>query len=348
MGRGETELEITDFLIIIRDEMGLNPAFFVIDYKPAWELALRKIFPNALIIRCGFHTVQLVNRGILTELNQLSQTKFKLVLKELKRLYQAIKQQLMQGEPLDFQCTTPQAVALSVIYNLLVELFQANPVAQVQACLDTILEQLTTQDTPLTVQLAAELRTRLPPNGLTARNLKYYRQKVKGALSLVLRQVRRQVKQAHKEFTRGKFLLLKRPEKLSAHELHFLLEFLDMYPEFGKYRELSLRISDIYHLPPERITRALIEDIELWEGAHPALQSAINTLKKNTTEILNFVLLYSQFPPKKKRKIPRVTPEPQMKKVKDLYRNKCGFRTIETTQLLLENQLQCPIFVCST
>ncbi len=87
--------------------------------------------------------------------------------------------------------------------------------------------------------------------------------------------------------------------------------------------------------------------IDLWEDPHPTLRSAVETLKKNIDKILNFLRLYSHPKYKPYGKISRVTPEPQMKKIKDPYRNKCGFRTLETTQLLLENQLNCQVFVSS-
>ncbi|MHA1265922.1 MAG: hypothetical protein ACTSRS_11890 [Candidatus Helarchaeota archaeon] len=71
-------------MIILRDDLTVEPEFIVVDYKPAWESAILKIFPDAIIIRCSFHTVQLVNRGISKELNRVSKGKFKNIIKKIK------------------------------------------------------------------------------------------------------------------------------------------------------------------------------------------------------------------------------------------------------------------------
>jgi len=347
LGRGENEPEITAFLIILRDDLALNPAFIIVDYKPAWELALQKIFPNAIIIRCGFHTVQLVNRGILKELNQISRRRFKAVIKETRKLYQAIKQQIQQGEAIDFKCKNTIVSQFHYFYNLVAELFKTEQLNRFETCLSVTFEKLVQHGTSFSKQLREELLDRLPKKGLTEKNLKYYRQKVKGALSLVIRQFRRQVEQEYKAFNKVKFVLFKRPENLSSYESEFLAKYLKQYSEFCKYRNLSMRISNIYHDPPDKLTPSIIEDIELWVGAHSELEHAIKTLKKNVEKIFNFLPLYSKKKYKKYAKISRVSPEPQMRKIKDLYRKKFGFRTIETTQLLLENQLNCPVFVNS-
>lgn len=251
----------------------------------------------------------------------------------------------MQGKELKKDGKNPIVALFQYFYNVLVELFRVDLLPQFKVCLEAILEQLHTHGTPYAEKLHAELTGRLPLKGLTAKNMKYYRLKVRAALSLVLRQFRQQVEQDQRDFKQVKFLLLKRPEKLSPYESRVLVEFLKIHPEFQKYRDLSLRISNIYHMPPEKLTRTMIEDIELWADPHPTLRSAVETLKKNIDKIFNFVRLSSHPKYKKYGKIPRVTPEPHIKKIKDLYRNKCGFRTLATTQLLLENQLNCQVFI---
>lgn len=270
---------------------------------------------------------------------------FKAVLKEISALYQTIKEYIWQGDKIHFKFKETTVAHFQYLCNLLAALFKIKPLNRFKTCLEAILAKLTHCGTRYSEKLRAELITRLPRTGLTERNLKYYRKKVKGAFSLILRQFRGELEAAKQEFKKGKFLLLKRPEKLSTYESEFLTNYLKNYPEFCKYRNLSLRISNIYHDPPEKLTPSIIADIELWEDAHPDLQHAITTLKKNIDKIFNFVQLDSAKKYKNYGKISRVTPEPQMRKIKDLYRTKFGFRTVETTRLLLENQLACPMVV---
>ena len=336
-----------EFLIILRDDLTVEPEFIVVDYKPAWESAILKIFPDAIIIRCSFHTVQLVNRGISKELNRVSKGKFKNIIKEIKTLYQTIKKYIMDGETFEIKLENPIVASFHYFYQLIIALFQTDQLSKFKTSLNGILEKLSRHNTPYSKSLREELIQRLPKNGLTEKNLKYYRQKVKGALSLVLRQFRYTLEQAQKEFKKMKTILLKRPENLTSHEAQFLTNYLKNNSEFCKYRELSMRISNIYHDPPEKLQPSIITAIELWEGAHPALEKAIKTIKKNVDKIFNFLEIYSRKKFQKYSKISRTTPEPKMKKIKDLYREKYGFRTIETTRLLLENRLNCPIFVSS-
>ncbi|MHA1265921.1 MAG: transposase [Candidatus Helarchaeota archaeon] len=251
----------------------------------------------------------------------------------------------MDGEELEIKVKNTIVASFHYFYTLIMELFKIDQLPKFKTSLATSLENLTIHDTKYSKSLREELIKRLPKNGLTEKNLKYYRQKVKGALALVLRQFRRQLEQAQKEFNKVKTILLKRPENLSTHEAKFLTTYLKRHSEFCKYRNLSMRISNIYHDPPEKLTPSIITDIELWAEAHPDLTKAIKTFKKNVDKIFNFLQIYSQKKFQKYPKISRVTPEPQMRKIKDLVRKKYGFRTVETTQLLLENQLNCPIFV---
>lgn len=200
-----------------------------------------------------------------------------------------------------------------------------------------ILERLSTSSARL---LRDELLKRLPPNGLTPKSFPYYQKKLKGAFSLLMRIVRHQIERAKKAFGQMKYTLLKRSENLSSQESDALNEFLTKSPEFKKHRELSLRISDIYHVPPETLTKSIITDIELWEEAGNPLQAAVKTLKKNVQEIFNFTQVFPKPVPNEVIKKVRSGPEPSMRKIKDVVRSKFGFRTPEMSQFYLEQQLE--------
>ncbi len=65
LGRGEDQQEIEKFLVLFKKKLGAQPKSIVVDYKPAWDVAIRRVFPNTMIIRDGLHTVQLISRAIL-------------------------------------------------------------------------------------------------------------------------------------------------------------------------------------------------------------------------------------------------------------------------------------------
>ncbi|MHA1269980.1 MAG: hypothetical protein ACTSPY_09370 [Candidatus Helarchaeota archaeon] len=106
-----------------------------------------------------------------------------------------------------------------------------------------------------------------------------------------------------------------------------------------------MRISDIYRRNSEELKRSIIMDIELWENAHKNLESAIKTLKKNVEKIFNFTKEEYRVKFKNGKKIKRVNAEYEMRKIKKLYRQKYGFRTIKMTIILMKNILKCEIEV---
>jgi len=200
-------------------------------------------------------------------------------------------------------------------------------------------------NTEYSLSLSEELLTRLPSNGLTVKNVKYYKIKIKGTLSQVMRAFRCRIEQEKKAFTGMRYLLLKRAEKLTDYESASLAQFLKKFPFFKKYRVLSLRISDIYHLPSSSLTDSIITDITLWNGAGADLRAAVKTLKKNVREIFNFLRVFPKNTPESLYKKVRTSPEPVMRKIKDVVRTRFGLRTSEQSQLYLEQQLKCQVII---
>lgn len=281
LGRGENEQEITTLCLLLKEKLAEHPKSIVTDYKPAWDRGIRNVFPETLLIRDGFHTVQLINQAIFKELSAISKELFTKPIKELKTLYLAIKKESWCGSAITFVPEHASVKEFPSFYALLVKLYIIKEFQWFIPELNKvmlILERLSTSSARL---LRDELLKRLPPNGLTPKSFPYYQKKLKGAFSLLMRVVRHQIEQAKKAFGQMKYTLLKRSENLSSQESDALNEFLTKSPEFKKHRELSLRISDIYHVPPETLTKSIITDIELWEEAGNPLQAAVKTLKKN-------------------------------------------------------------------
>jgi len=165
-------------------------------------------------------------------------------------------------------------------------------------------------------------------------------------MSLVIRRFRRQLERDKKELSRGKYLLVTRPENLSKPGVKKLEKFLLKFPKFKRYRELSLRISNIYHVPTNQLTETIITGIKLWKDASSNLKAAVKTLNKNVNKIFNFTHLFPAGTPDKYYRKVRVSNEYSMRKVKDVVRERYGFRNTEMTQLYLENKLNCQVILC--
>ena len=345
LGRGENEEDITNLCRLLQKALKGAPKSVVIDYKSAWEVGIKKVFPTTLIIRDGFHTVRLLNTAILKELMTISEPMFASVIRETKRLTALIKKDQWQGNGVKFAPQNPVIKEFKYFYALLTNLSKISELSHFKKVLDRVIWKLRSLNTDHAHILWNELIYRLPAHGVTKSNVKYYKIKLRGALSLVMRQFRWQVERAKKEFMQVKYLLVKRPEHCSERQTQFLTAYLKKFPALQKYRALSLRISDIYHMAPELLTDSIITGIELWEDAIQPLTAAVTTLKKHVKEILNFKAVFPKGTPFASYKKVRTSPECKMRKIKDVYRNRYGFRTPGMSQLYLENELKCPVII---
>ena len=345
LGRGENVQETTRFCKALKHPLKSAPKTIVVDYNPVWDVAIKKVFPNSLIIRDGFHTVQLINRAILKELNSISVDFFGFNINEVKRLYRLIKEDNWKGKLTQINLQSEVLKDFKKYYLFFVDLFKNTAPNRFYQNFGEVFLKIRNSNNMFSEKFCKELINRIPINGFTERNLKYYRKKVRGALSLVMRQFRQDLEQDKREFNHARYLLLKRPEKLSEFEQLKINEFLLRFPKFTRYRDLSLRISNIYHTHPKLLKHSIISDIKLWNNPHPAVKAAVKTLKKNVNEIFNFTKLPYKKMMKKYYKKVRVSPESNVRKIKDLVRKKFGFRKVDMTRLFLENQLNCHVLI---
>lgn len=331
--------------MLLKEQLAKDPISIVTDYNPAWDRGIRHVFPETLLIRDGFHTVQLINQAIFKDLKAISKELFAKPIKAIKCLYHAIKKDKWAGTEIILVSEHAITREFQYFYTVLVKLYtidELSPFVQELKRVMEVLEKVRTNSAQLLVN---ELRKRLPKNGLTPKNLKYYKKNLTGAFSLLMRAVRHQLEHEKKEFARMKYTLVKRDENLSNPESAALNTFLKKFPEFMKYRALALRISNIYHVPPELLTKSIILNIKLWAEAGAPLVAAVNTLKKNVQEILNFTRVFPKKTQKELLKKVRTGPEPTMRKIKDVVRNRFGLRTPQMAQYYLESQLSCQVII---
>ena len=84
--RGEDQQEIGKFLVLLKKKLGAQPKSIVVNYKPAWDVAIKRVFPNTMIIRDGFHTVQLISRAILKSIQKLTKQIYSVLIRDTIKL----------------------------------------------------------------------------------------------------------------------------------------------------------------------------------------------------------------------------------------------------------------------
>ncbi|MHA1799552.1 MAG: transposase [Candidatus Helarchaeota archaeon] len=345
LGVGENADEIKKLLLILKKKLPFIPKLICVDFAPAWIEAITEIFPECEIQICCFHVMQLLNRALLKDLNRYKKTVFDQVINEARQLRKELLMKEKEGIPILIAPTNPALQVIHSNFMTLGEILREDDPKKFIASFHELFNVLKDDITLLTQQLIEDLLARIPRGGVTKKNLKYYKKEVYKAFRKNVRLLRVKFEKDKKEFSRSRFSLLTRPEKLSPSDKDELESFLQKYPKFRKFRVLSLKMSDILRLPPQDVSIDLILTLSIWDDASKELQAAMTTIKKRAREIIAYSKHLADEEDLSRLKRIRVNAEPEMRKVKKSVRSHFGFRTEKTTQFYLESQLQCPVVI---
>jgi len=322
-----------------------KPKLITVDFSGSWDGPIEQVFPGSKIQRCEFHAIQLLNRAILKDLTGFGRERFASQIKELRQFSRCLKKEMPVKKMRKTKWTCKPVLNSLPHYVILRKLKRIKDVTGFTNSFFGFLRKLNEGKSQFDLFFAEELTRRLPINGLTAKNLKYFKKKIFQAQRKVLRVFREQIEGEKKRFSECRFLLLTRPERLSARNQEILTQFLSDYPEFQKYRDLSLDLGEIFRLTSRRQAEKRLKNLEIWEDAHLDLKAAIKTLKTHHAELLRFHEVVASNEELNSRKGIRCVAEYQMRAIKKLYRAKFGFRTKKNTRLYLQGVLNCHTYI---
>lgn len=348
MGTGERIEEITFFLKWVRDELGLNPGFVTMDFDDSWEIGVKIVFPDAKIIICTFHAIQLLTRGLIKEFNRLQRERNNIFINECK-----IARRRALANERGKKDTNPAPLTSEFCRIWLDFAFAFDALIRVQdpdsftKSLDGLLGRMRAWNQDVASKFSEKIDSKKPKKGFTKRSLQYSATKFGKMWRSVLTTIRKEREEKKKEFSRIKYLLLKKPRNLAEWEKSDLKSFLKENPWARPYRETIRRFYNLLEKPPKSTPSLDFLDKILQDDSHDWLKSAINTLKTRREQVFNFVKALKIHPEWEDSRSFKVNPEPIMRRVNDLARGQYGFRSDEMAAFKIEQFLNCPVILSS-
>ena len=346
MGVGERGDETTLFLTWLRDVLGLHPKYITIDFDDAWDVGVKAVFPNAIILRCTFHVVQLLTRGLVKEFNRLQKElngNFIKECNEVRRISLAAEKgaDIATKKPLAQDFCKRWLAFSQEIHQLQQE---CEPRA-FTVSLDTTLTQIRAWNAEAFKLFQTKLDEKMPKGDFTIKGLAWFKPELGKKWRSMLTEIRQKREEKKSEFASTKYLLMKKPRNMEKWEEKELRAFLKENPWARPYRETIRRFYNLLDNPPDTTPSLDFLDNILHEDSHDYLKSAINTLKEKREQVFNFVKALKVHPKWKDSLMFKMNPEPTMKRINDLARVQYGLRSDNMASYKLEQYLKCPIFI---
>jgi hypothetical protein len=349
LGAGEREEEIIPFLRWIREMIDVDPEYITIDFDDAWESSVKIVFPDATIIICTFHAVQLLTRGMLKEFNRLQKENNTVFIKECG-LARKASIAIDKGKFLasNFHFSQQFCATWLAFYQKISAFDEVNTALSFTKLLSTIRGKMKTWHPEAAALFEQKIMAKLPKQGITPKSMKYIKNELKQKWRAVLREFRDDRKKKMHEFAEAKYLLLKKPKNMAGWETEHLDTFLRNNTWAIPYRNTILQFYTLIDDPPSESPALDFLDTLVRPDSHDMLKSAVNTLKEKKDYIFNFVKAWKMHPKWKNIRAFKTNPEPKMKGIKNVSRVQYGFRSDESTRYKLEKYLNCPVMISQT
>lgn len=346
MGIGERGDEATLFLTWLRDVLGMHPKYITIDFDEAWDVSVEAVFPNAIILRCTFHAVQLLTRGLVKEFNRLQKElngNFIKECNEARRLSLAAE----HGKELAAKKILAQDFCKQW-FNFSQEILQLQQESEPRSftnSLEMLLTRIRAWNTDAFKRFKTKLDAKIPKGSFTAKGLAWFKPELGKKWRSMLAEIRQDREEKKSEFASAKYLLLKKPKNIEKWEEKELRTFLKENTWARVYRETIRRFYNLLDNPPDTTPTLDFLDNILQEDSNDGLKSAINTLKEKREQVFNFVRVLKVHPEWKDIPMIKVNPEPTMKRINDLARAQYGLRSDSMASYKIEQYLKCPILI---
>jgi len=192
---------------------------------------VRQFFTEEQILKCAFHTPQLLNRGLLKELTRLKNEKYQHEIKELAflgRFSLEIEAKDRVLPPKEFKYTDSKQAWQ--VYLKLRFIFSINNPSKIQADLLAYLTNLSITDWKGVDLLKEKCVSLLPARGLTSKSLESFKLRVYRAWRAIIRSYRKNLEDLKSGFQDAKYLVLMNPINMDTREKQALRKALKKFP----------------------------------------------------------------------------------------------------------------------
>jgi hypothetical protein len=314
------------------------------DFDDTWFVAVMVVFPNAMIIICTFHAIQLLTRGLLKELNHLQRKMNTIFIKECGIVRKASialeKEKTMAALPV---LTQDFIVQWWYFYQEIHAISRSGDARSFTSKYSALLTSIQAWDPAVADKCKQELCSRISSSGFNKRNMKYFKAALKTKWRGVLRDFREAREEKKQEFADAKYLLLKKPKNLAKWETEKLDTFLKNNAWARTYRTTLLQFYQLFDDSSSENPSLDFLDAIVNKESRDELKSAVETLKGKKQYIFNYVKALKMHPAWKEFPGFKSNPEPFMKRVNDLSRGQYGLRSDENAAYKLDQFLGCPV-----
>jgi len=297
----------------VKERFNLRPELVTCDFSPQIITAVCEVFGKDKLQIDGFHVMQELNNGIRRDLLDYRQKYFQKEILELLRLrnfVSMVQKQLENGRPLDRNQNPPiPTVSDSHYYahhcskalqGFLIICSSQNPQTFFKR-LKQYLTKLKRTDPALFEGFVHQVQDHYPKHALSEKGRVRLTNHVLKKFKALFLKGRLILEQQSLAYYRDHWTIFFQPEKLTPERKRRLEQFLLRYPELKEYRDMTLRLGEIYRKNVHDIDGSQIDKLEIKTNYSKKLQAAIKTIKKYKSAILRFVQVFKQNPELTKR-----------------------------------------------
>ena len=331
---------------LLSEQFPAHPKFCTVDLNPSLESALRAVFPGTRIIICTFHTQKLLVDALIKEFNRLARNidgGFISGCNALRNLTIRLEKEGILGDLSWIKQETH--VKWYSIYTEIQALDKVNDPKAFTRGYKDLLASISSWKPELELDFTTRLAPYLPKRGFTVKGLKYFKPKLKTTWRAELREMRKEIEDERKKFSKGRYLMVKKPKELTKPEKKELREYLAAHPFMRPHREIITRFYRLFERDRKGTPSLAFLDGILHEDSHNKLKAAVKTLQFKAELVFNFRKLHEIGIDWQDLKGARVNAEHVNTRLNRVARNACGLRTFESARFRAEQFLGCPVFL---
>ena len=322
-----------------------------IDFSTRIESGVETIFPNIIIQKCVFHSIQLLTRGLIKELIQIKKAYLLDHIEEWNELRRhTISLEKNEKGKRKFQLTFDDTKYAWQIYGRLRDVLSRENPRQIERELlsfFSVSQFIRWKGKQVFLQKYDEIFTKRQLK-FSNKGMKYVIPKIYNAWRGAIRELRKELEVSKSHFNKIKYLILMNPLNMKSYHNKKLRKYLKEFPWLRHYRKVLVKFYYQFHMPPEKRRSLRFLSRLITEDSHPWLKSAVHTLIENEEQVFRFQHFHEYYPKIKASKSMKVVNESSNKLLTQLYQTQCGMRTIKNLRMRVSNRLKCPIIVSPT
>jgi hypothetical protein len=320
--------------------------YLTIDFSDRLEAGAKHFFTEEQILKGTFHASQLLTRGITKELIRLKDKMYTNKIREfldIREFSLNLEEEKAMMKNITFQYSEPK-IAWE-IYLKLRKIFSANDLREIETDLRHFLNDTEVNQWKGGEVFKERCKQFFPKRGLTQKGVMHFKRSVYRAWRGVIRGFRREIEKHKSGFNDARFIVLKNPITMKAHEKRKLRKSLKQFPWLRPIRQILVKYYYQFRVAPaKRAPLKFLLKLASKE-CHPKLKSAINTLLKYEKQVFRFQVIWQENPAVKDCKGIKVVNETSMRKVNRLFQTQMGMRTLDNLVMRTSHYLDCPIIV---